>query len=210
MADKEKISADLKKAVETWNLKLAEQATKEGIEAGMDPKTIIDALGKGMTVIGEQFDQAKIYLPHVISASKAMQVGLNTLKPYMAGGVESMKGTVVMGTVEGDIHEIGKNVCCAMLRGAGYNVIDLGPDVSAEKFLDTAEENKAKVVGGSALMTTTLLIQREIVELIKERGVAVKAIFGGAPCTKKWCDSINADGYSASAPDCVTLVDKIY
>ncbi len=210
MVDKAKILADLKTSVETWNLKLAGEATKAGIEAGMEPKEIIDALGKGMAVIGEQFDQAKVYLPQVVAASKAMQVGLNTLKPVMAGNVDAMKGTVVMGTVEGDIHEIGKNVCCAMLRGAGYNVIDLGPDVTPEMFLDTADENNAKVVGGSALMTTTLLVQKEIVELIKERNVDVKAIFGGAPCTKAWCDKIGADGYSSSAPECVELVNKIY
>ncbi|MGN0097821.1 MAG: B12-binding domain-containing protein, partial [Candidatus Methanomethylophilaceae archaeon] len=115
----------------------------------------------------------------------------------------------VMGTVEGDIHEIGKNVCCAMLRGAGYNVIDLGPDASAMDFMDAAEEHGAQVVGGSALMTTTLESQREIVETIKEMEVPYKAIFGGAPCSQAWCDEIGADGYSETANEIIGLVDKL-
>lgn len=209
MADKKQILADLKKSVETWNLKLAKEATTQAIEAKIEPKEIIENMGEGMAEIGRLFDEAKIYLPQVVAASKAMQVGLDLLRPIMGADASAMKGTVVMGTVEGDIHEIGKNVCCAMLRGAGYNVIDLGPDVSAVKFLDTAAENNANVVGASALMTTTLLVQREIVELIKERGVSTKAIFGGAPCTKQWCDQIGG-GYSSSAPECVELVNKIY
>ncbi|MGN1045017.1 MAG: cobalamin-dependent protein, partial [Candidatus Methanomethylophilaceae archaeon] len=177
MADNNEILADLKKSVETWNLALAKTATQAGIDAGMAPKDIINAMGDGMAVVGERFDRAEVYLPQVVAASKAMDVGLKLLAPLMKGDDDAMRGTVVMGTVEGDIHEIGKNVCCAMLRGAGYNVIDLGPDASAEKFVDTALENKAKVVGGSALMTTTLLAQKEIVELIKERGLDIKTVF---------------------------------
>ena len=114
-----------------------------------------------------------------------------------------------MGTVEGDIHEIGKNVCCAMLRGAGYNVIDLGPDVSAMDFMDAAEENDAQVCGGSALMTTTLEAQRELVETIKEMEAPYKAIFGGSPCSQAWCDEIGADGYSETANEIIGLVDKL-
>ena len=196
MADNNEILADLKKSVETWNLALAKTATQAGIDAGMAPKDIINAMGDGMAVVGDRFDKAEVYLPQVVAASKAMDVGLKLLAPLMKGGDDAMKGTVVMGTVEGDIHEIGKNVCCAMLR--------------AEKFVETALENKAKIVGGSALMTTTLLAQKEIVELIKERGVDIKTVFGGAPCTKAWCDEIGADGYSASAPDCVDLINSIY
>jgi methanogenic corrinoid protein MtbC1 len=120
-----------------------------------------------------------------------------------------MKGCVVMGTVEGDIHEIGKNVCCAMLRGAGYKVIDAGCDVTAQDFIDAAEENEATVIGGSALMTTTLEAQKELVEYIKELEAPYKAIFGGAPCSKEWCDEIGADGYSETANEIIGLVDKL-
>ncbi len=206
----EEILADLRKAIETWDFKLAQSATQQAIDAGMPVGEIIgDGLGKGMETIGVRFDKAEIYLPQVVAASKAMEAALGVLKPLMESGSGSLKGTVIMGTVEGDIHEIGKNVCCAMLRGAGYNVIDLGPDVSAMDFMDAAEENDAQVCGGSALMTTTLEAQRELVETIKEMEAPYKAIFGGAPCSQEWCDQIGADGYSETANEIIGLVDKL-
>ena len=206
----EEIIADLRKAIETWDFKLAQSATQQAIDAGMPVGEIIgDGLGKGMETIGVRFDKAEIYLPQVVAASKAMEAALGVLKPLMESGSGSLKGTVIMGTVEGDIHEIGKNVCCAMLRGAGYNVIDLGPDVSAMDFMDAAEENDAQVCGGSALMTTTLEAQRELVETIKEMEAPYKAIFGGAPCSQEWCDEIGADGYSETANEIIGLVDKL-
>ena len=206
----EQIMADLQKAIETWDFKLADSATKAAIEAKIPVGEIIgDGLGKGMEVIGKRFDAAEIYLPQVVAASKTMEAALAILKPLMESGEGALKGTVIMGTVEGDIHEIGKNVCCAMLKGAGYNVIDLGPDVSAMDFMDAAEENDAQVCGGSALMTTTLESQRELVETIKEMEAPYKAIFGGAPCSQEWCDEIGADGYSETANEIIGLVDKL-
>ena len=206
----EEILAELKTSVETWNIKLAEEATKKAIDAKMEIGDIIGkGLGKGMETIGVRFDKAEIYLPQVVAASKTMEAALNILKPLMEAGQGELKGTVVMGTVEGDIHEIGKNVCCAMLRGAGYNVIDLGPDADGMKFMDAADENDADILAGSALMTTTLESQREIVETIKEMEAPYKAIFGGAPCSKEWCDQIGADGYSETANEIIGLVDKL-
>ena len=206
----EEILAELKKSVETMNIKMAKEMTEKAVDAGIPVSTIInDGLGKGMETIGVKFDKAEIYLPQVIAASKAMEVALDVLKPLLESGAGSMKGTVIMGTVEGDIHEIGKNVCCAMLRGAGYNVIDLGPDASAMDFMDAAEENNAQVCGGSALMTTTLESQRELVETIKEMDAPYKAIFGGAPCSQEWCDQIGADGYSETANEIIGLVDSL-
>ncbi|MBR7153383.1 MAG: cobalamin-dependent protein [Candidatus Methanomethylophilaceae archaeon] len=206
----EAILADLQKSVETWDIKLVQSATQAAIDAKIPVGTIIsDGLGKGMEKVGEMFDKAEIYLPQVVAASKTMEVALKLLEPLMQSGEGSLRGTVIMGTVEGDIHEIGKNVCCAMLRGAGYNVIDLGPDASAMDFMDAAEENDAQVVGGSALMTTTLESQREIVETIKEMDAPYKAIFGGAPCSQEWCDEIGADGYSETANEIIELVNKL-
>ena len=206
----EQILADLKKAVETWDLKLVQSATQAAIDAKMDPKVIIgDGLGAGMTTIGERFDKAEIFLPQVVAASKTMEMALKILEPIMGSGNSALKGCVVMGTVEGDIHEIGKNVCCAMLRGAGYKVIDAGCDVTAQDFLDLAEENEATICGGSALMTTTLESQKELVEYVKEVESPVKTIFGGAPCSQEWCDQIGADGYSETANEIITLVDKL-
>jgi methanogenic corrinoid protein MtbC1 len=162
-----------------------------------------------METIGERFDKAEIYLPQVVAASKTMEAAIKILEPLMTAGAGALRGTIIMGTVEGDIHEIGKNVCCAMLKGAGYNVIDLGPDTSPQSFLEAAEEKKAKIIGGSALMTTTLESQRELVEAKKEVNAPYLCIFGGAPCTKAWCDEIGADGYSATAAEIIDLVNAL-
>ena len=207
---KEEILADLKTSIETWNIALAQEATQKAIDAGLSVAEIIgDGLGKGMEEVGVRFDKAEIFLPQVVAASKTMEAALKILEPLMTSGTASMKGTVVMGTVEGDIHEIGKNVCCAMLRGAGYKVIDLGPDVTSQDFIDAADENEAQVLGGSALMTTTLEAQRELVEAVKEVEAPYKCIFGGAPCSQEWCDEIGADGYSATANEIIGLVDRL-
>ena len=208
---KDAILADLQKAVETWDIKLVQSATQAAIDEKIPIGEIIgNGLGKGMETVGVRFDKAEIFLPQVVAASKTMEAALKLLEPLMSGGSSSaMKGTVIMGTVEGDIHEIGKNVCCAMLRGAGYNVIDLGCDVTAQDFIDAADENEAQVLGGSALMTTTLEAQRELVEAVKEIEAPYKCVFGGAPCSQEWCDKIGADGYSETAADLVNLVDSL-
>ena len=207
---KEAILADLKKSIETWDINLVKTATQSAIDAKIPVSEIIgDGLGKGMEVIGDKFDKAEIFLPQVVAASKTMELALKILEPLMSSGSGSLKGCVVMGTVEGDIHEIGKNVCCAMLRGAGYKVIDLGPDATAQDFLDAADENEAQVLGGSALMTTTLEAQRELVEAVKEVEAPYKCIFGGAPCSQEWCDEIGADGYSETANEIIGLVEKL-
>jgi corrinoid protein of di/trimethylamine methyltransferase len=210
MSDQKKILGDLVKSVETWDLKLAESATKAAIEAKIDPKIIVqEGLGKGMETIGNRFDKAEIYLPQVVAASKTMELALKLLAPLMQAGDDVMKGTIIMGTVQGDIHEIGKNVCCAMLRGAGYKVFDLGPDVSPDSFMEAAEEKGAHVLGGSALMTTTMQVQGEMVEAVKEAKAPYKVIVGGAPVTQKWCDQIGADGYSENGAEIVELVNKL-
>ena len=206
----DQIIADLKKAIETWDVKLVQSATQAAIDAGIAPKDAIEkGLGAGMSVIGTRFDAAEIFLPQVIGAAKTMEVALKMLTPIMAAGDSPLLGTVVFGTVEGDIHEIGKNVCCAMLRGAGFNVIDLGPDASAQEFIDAADENEAIILAGSALMTTTLESQRDIVNTVKEVEAPYKCIFGGAPCSQAWCDEIKADGYSATAGEVVELCKKL-
>ncbi|MBQ8373815.1 MAG: cobalamin-dependent protein [Candidatus Methanomethylophilaceae archaeon] len=207
---KDAILADLQKAVETWDIKLVQTATQAAIDEQIPIGEIIgNGLGKGMETVGVRFDKAEIFLPQVVAASKTMEAALKLLEPLMTGGAGGLRGTVVMATVEGDIHEIGKNVCCAMLRGAGYNVIDLGCDVTAQDFIDAADENEAQVLGGSALMTTTLEAQRELVEAVKEIEAPYKCIFGGAPCSKEWCDEIGADGYSETANEIIELVGKL-
>lgn len=206
----EAIMADLKKSVETWDMKLVQEATKAAIDAKIPVKDMLDkGLGAGMEVIGARFDVAEIYLPQVVAASKTMEIALKLLEPLMAAGDGKMRGTVVMGTVEGDIHEIGKNVCCAMLRGAGFNVVDAGADVSVQDFMDAAEENDAAIVGASALMTTTLEVQKELVEGRDEMEAPFKVIVGGAPCSPEWAKEIGSDGYSENANEIMTLVASL-
>jgi corrinoid protein of di/trimethylamine methyltransferase len=211
MSRKEEILNRLKISVETWNIELARFAAKQAVEQGIDPsEAIVKGLGEGMVSISERFDEAKIYLPQVLAASKAMEAALEVFAPQMEGISVMTKGTIVIGTVQGDVHEIGRHVVCAFLRGARYNVIDLGRDVPTERFIEAAIKFKADVVGASALMTTTMPCQAQIVELIKEAGLTdIKTIFGGAPCTQKWVDHIGGDAFCPSGGEVVATVEKL-
>lgn len=210
MEKQAQILADLKKAIETWNIELAKKAAQQALDINLDPAAAVEkGLGKGMETISQLFDEAKIFLPQVLAASAAMEAALKILEPAMAKGTSLSKGVVVIGTVQGDIHEIGKNVVGAMLRGGGFTVIDLGRDVSPEKFVSSAKENKASVVGGSALMTTTVTVQKDIVDMLKEEKVTVKTIFGGAPCNEEWVKSIGGDCYCPSGAEAVSMVNQL-
>ena len=166
-------------------------------------------LSRGIIALGSRFDRGEVFLPQLLVAAKLMDEALDTLEPLCSGEDRFCNGTVVMGTVSGDIHEIGKNVCCAMLRAAGYRVIDLGSDVSPEEFVKASKEYEADVIGGSALMTTTLLNQKRVMMAVREEGSTALCIFGGAPCTPEWVESIGADGYSASGSEIVALVARL-
>ncbi|MBQ8179788.1 MAG: cobalamin-dependent protein [Candidatus Methanomethylophilaceae archaeon] len=201
---------DLKRSVETWDYALMEKSVKDALDQGLAPEVIVSqGLAKGMETISDLFNEAKIYLPQVMAAAKTMEGALEMIGPTMAHDTSMYRGTVVMGSVLGDIHEIGKNVCCAMLRGAGYNVIDLGPDVSPDKFVEAAEQYSADIVGGSALMTTTLVMQKNIVRAVRDADSKVLMIFGGAPCSREWVEEIGGDGYSASGSEIVALVNRL-
>lgn len=207
---KARILGNLKRSVETWDFALMEKSVDQAMKAGIPAEEIMEeGLGKGMESISKLFDNAKIYLPQVMAASRTVEGALKKLEPILSSDTTMYRGTIVMGSVEGDIHEIGKNVCCAMLRGAGYKVIDLGPDVSPEDFMKAAEENSADIVAGSALMTTTLKMQQRMVKAANEEGSTVMMIFGGAPCSKEWVERIGGDGYSASGTEIVTLVNSL-
>ena len=207
---KARILGNLKRSVETWDFALMEKSVDQAMKAGIPAEEIMEeGLGKGMESISKLFDNAKIYLPQVMAASRTVEGALKKLEPILNSDTTMYRGTIVMGSVEGDIHEIGKNVCCAMLRGAGYKVIDLGPDVSPEDFIKAAEENSADIVAGSALMTTTLKMQQRMFKAANEEGSTVMMIFGGAPCSKEWVEKIGGDGYSASGTEIVTLVNSL-
>lgn len=201
------IMADLARSVETWDMTLVRNTVNEALAADIPPADITrDGLGKGMDRISKLFDEAKIFLPQIVAASKAMDLALELIGPSLTEGNGTSIGTIVMGSVRGDIHEIGKDVCCAMLKGAGYKVIDLGPDQAPERFVEGARKHCAMAIGASALMTTTLVVQKEIVVEMRKDGSSAKVLVGGAPCCQQWADEIGADGYSANGSEIVNLV----
>jgi len=160
-----------------------------------------DGLIAGLSVVGEKFKANEFYVPEVLIAARAMKSGMEILAPKLSeAGVEPI-GRIVLGTVKGDLHDIGKNLVSMMLQGGGFEVIDLGTDVPTEKFVSAAKENDAKVVGLSALLTTTMPQMGEVVKAIQEAGLKgkVKTIIGGAPVTQGFADEIGADGYASDA-----------
>jgi len=188
------------------------ELTRVAIAQNLSPKDILDnGLIAGMNIIGEQFKKHEIFLPEVLLAAKAMYAGMDQLKPLLIKeGIESL-GKIVIGTVHGDLHDIGKNLVGIMLKGAGFEVIDLGKDVTAEKFVETAHKENAKVIGMSALLTTTMPVMSKVTELLKEEKLngKIKTIVGGAPLSEEFAHSIGADAYAydaAKAVECVKLL----
>ena len=192
------ISEKLQKGKAKEVKELVEQAIAEGIPA----KSILDeGLLSGMGIIGEKFKNNEVFVPEVLIAARAMNMGAAVLKPLLAeAGVES-KGKVCLGTVKGDLHDIGKNLVRMMMEGKGLEVIDVGTDVPTEKFIQTAVENNCQIIACSALLTTTMDEMKHVVEAAKEAGIRdkVKIMVGGAPITQSFCDQIGADSYTADA-----------
>ena len=190
-----------------------QELVKEALDEGVDALTILnDGLVKGMDVIGEKFKNYEVYLPGLIVAARAMKAGLAILKPFLSTSEAKSSVKIAIGTVQGDTHDIGKNIVSAMLEGAGFQVKDLGFDVSPEKFVSEIKEGGAQVVGMSALVTTNMLSMKDTIEAIVEAGVRdkVKVIIGGAPVTQEYADRIGADGYSEDAVSAVELVRKLF
>jgi corrinoid protein of di/trimethylamine methyltransferase len=182
---------------------------RKAIDEHHPPLAILhDGLIAGMDVVGARFRERDIFLPDVLLAARAMHVGLELLKPLLAQGGLPMAGRVVIGTVRGDLHDIGKNLVGIMLRGAGFEVIDLGNDVAPERFVDAAQEQGASVIGLSALLTTTMLVMKEVVGLVRARGLdaRLKVIVGGAPVSEAWAREIGADAYGYDAANAVERV----
>lgn len=178
---------------------------EQAIEEGMDARTILEeGLLSGMAVIGEKFKNNEVYVPEVLIAARAMNSGMKILEPALAAGGVKAKGKVVLGTVKGDLHDIGKNLVCMMFKGGGFEVIDAGIDVAPEKFVELAKENEAELIGCSALLTTTMPAMKQVVDAVKEAGLDTKVLIGGAPVTQAYCDEIGAHGY---APDAASAVD---
>ncbi|MCP4569620.1 MAG: cobalamin-binding protein [FCB group bacterium] len=188
------------------------QLTRQAIDAGEPPRKILDdALIAGMAVIGKKFKAHDIFLPDVLLAARAMYAGLDLLKPLFLKDEIPARAKVVIGTVQGDLHDIGKNLVGIMLKGAGYEVIDLGNDVSPERFVDTALTENASVIGLSALLTTTMPVMERVSNLLREKGLTdrVKLIIGGAPINDDYAKQIGAAAYGFDAIKAVEIVDQL-
>jgi len=206
MADMEALA----QAVIKGDQKTAVEITTAAIEEGMNPKAILEeGLIGGMNYIGVRFKANEVYIPEVLISARAMKMAMEVLEPKLAeAGVEPV-GKAMIGTVQGDLHDIGKNLVIMMLKGAGFEVTDIGVDVPAETFVEKAKECGAQVVGLSALLTTTMPAMETAIQTIKDSGIDVKTIVGGAPITQAYSDKIGADGYAADAASAVDVAKQV-
>jgi 5-methyltetrahydrofolate--homocysteine methyltransferase len=188
-----------KESVET----LVDKALSAGIPTA---KILNEGLIAGMEKIGEMFKNSEVFIPEVLVAARAMNAGLAKLEPFLIKDKIEPKGIVVIGTVKGDLHDIGKNLVAMMLRGSGYKIVDLGADVAPEKFTDASKINKASVVALSALLTTTMVQMKNVVESLRSAGLSIPVVIGGAPVTRDYATKIGAAGY---APDAASAVDEV-
>jgi len=185
---------------------LVEKALAENVA----PAAILnEGLLSGMGVIGERFKKNEVYVPEVLIAARAMKAGMQILQPRLVTAGVKPRGTAVIGTVKGDLHDIGKNLVGMMLEGAGFKVVDAGIDVSPDKFVQTARDNGAQVIGVSALLTTTMTNMKSLVEAVKAAKLKVKVMIGGAPVTQAFCDEIGADGYAPDAASAADLAKRL-
>ncbi len=200
--------ADLKvlcDAIIKGDQKTAVDVTKAALSEGMEPSEILnDGLIAGMNVVGVRFKANEVYIPEVLIAARAMKMAMEILEPKLIEAGVKPLGKAMIGTVQGDLHDIGKNLVAMMLKGAGFEVVDLGVDVSPDKFVAMAKENSPQIVGLSALLTTTMPAMEKTIVALKESGVPVKTMIGGAPVTQAYADKIGAHGY---APDAASAVD---
>lgn len=202
----------LKQSIIEGDESKAAQFADRAVVEGIDAKTVLDeALIAGMNVVGERFRSHDIFLPEVLLAAKAMYAALAKIRPLFVKGEMPLLGRVVIGSVQGDLHDIGKNLVGIMLEGAGFEVIDLGTDVAPERFVDEAVAHGAGVIGMSALLTTTMPGMGRVITILKERGLIgkIKVIIGGAPVNEEFCREIGADAYCFDAANSVATVKKL-
>jgi len=206
---------EMKNAVVNFDVERAVEGAKRALEMGVDPVEAIDkGLTKGLRIIGEKFEKGELFLMHIVAAAETARRAIDeVLQPEILKRKTERKvlGKVVIGTVAGDIHDIGKNLVAVMLFIAGFEVFDLGRDVPVDEFIEKAKEVNANIVATSTLLSTTLLVQQEIVEALKEAGIRdkVKVMVGGAPVTQEWAERIGADGYGADAMEAVGVAKRL-
>ena len=208
MADLE----SLYEAILKGKLDVAKAVTTEAIAENVDPQLIINEyMSRAMEDIGKRFEEGKAFVPELLMAARAMKGALDLLKPLMKGAASHRLGKVVIGTVKGDLHDIGKNLVASMLEGCGFEVINLGTDISSEKFITAIKENKAQILCLSALLTTTMNYMQEVIDALEKTGIRqeVKVMIGGAPVSESFARQIGADGYSDNANAAVTLAKSL-
>jgi 5-methyltetrahydrofolate--homocysteine methyltransferase len=197
--------AALKEAVEVGDRASAVRITREAVDEGLDPRTILAAMTAAMEVIGTRFQNQEIYVPEMLISARAMKEATAVLEPVLVEAGIRPQHTAVIGTIKGDLHDIGKNLVAMMWKGANIEVIDLGTNVSPERFVEAAREHGAHLVGISALLTTTMVGMRDVVAAIRAADLGgIKVVIGGAPVTQDFADQIGADGY---APDAASAVE---
>jgi len=200
---------DLAQSVEQGQVQKVSGLTQQLLDSGVSPQTILnDGLIAGMTVVGEKMRSGEMYLPEVLQSASAMHGSLKILKPHLVREGAQSPGKIMVGTVKGDMHDIGKNLVSIMLQGAGFDIVDLGLNVSPQKFVEAITAHQPAILGLSAMLTTTMLNMKTTIEAINAAGLrsTVKVIIGGAPVSQKFADEIGADGY---ARDAVLAVDKV-
>jgi 5-methyltetrahydrofolate--homocysteine methyltransferase len=194
------------------DMKGAPEQVQAALDAGIKPDVILnEGMIAAMSEVGQLFEEGEYFVPEMLISARAMQASLAVLKPYLVeSGVEPI-GTVVIGTVQGDMHDIGKNLVAMMMEGAGFAVVDLGVDVEASKYVAAVQDHNAQLVGMSALLTTTMPKMKTIIEALRASGIAdgVKIMVGGAPVTADYAESIGADGYAADASQAATLAKSL-
>lgn len=202
--------SQLSDAIKTGNRKEAGRLTQEAIDGGVDPQAILDSLVAGMDDIGARFQRNEVFVPEMLIAARAMKEAMAKLEPLLAAAGIKPEFTAIIGTVQGDLHDIGKNLVAMMWKGANFNVVDLGTNVAPEKFVAAAIENKADIVGLSALLTTTMPAMKTTVDELKAAGVdKAKIVIGGAPITPEFAKQIGADGFAPDAASAVDLVRQL-
>jgi len=208
MAKYQELADAVIKGDNTATKELAEKLVADGVTAS---EILNEGLVPGMNVVGAKMKANEMYIPEVLIAARAMHAAMDVIKPLLAEGDVEMKGKVLLGTVAGDLHDIGKNLVAMMLEGGGFEIVDLGIDVPIEKIIEELKKQKANVLGLSALLTTTMPAMKETVEAVKQNADTkdVKVIVGGAPITQEYADSIGADGYAADASSAVDVALKL-
>ena len=196
-------------AVRGGNRNESKRLTQAALDAGADPGDVLAALVAGMDEIGRRFQRNEAFVPEMLIAARAMKEAMSLLEPILAAAGITPRFTAVIGTVQGDLHDIGKNLVAMMWRGANFRVVDLGTNVPPEKFITAVRENNAQVVGLSALLTKTMPAMKETVSRIRQAGVECKILIGGAPITQEFAGQIGADGFAPDAAGAVNLVRRL-